>query len=74
MLNIEEFIPTSPEQQAGVCLHGAARTAPQFKAKAQGPFSGEGEGMMTLQQGTKGPGLTSQGRCSQMQMAGKGGG
>lgn len=41
VLGMEKFILTSPEQQAGVCLHGAAWTA-------QGPFCGEGEGTMTL--------------------------
>lgn len=48
MLGMEKFVLTSLEQQAGVCLHGPAWTAPQLKAKAQGPFSGEGEGTMTL--------------------------
>lgn len=33
---------------------------PRLNAKAQGPFSREGEGRMTPQQGRKGPGLTLQ--------------
>lgn len=62
MLSIEKFIPTSPEQQAGACLHRTAEMDPQLSTKAQRPFSREGEGRSTPQYGKKVLGPTHQGK------------
>lgn len=62
MLSIGKFIPTSPEQQAGARLHRTARTDPQLNVKAQRPFSGEGEGRRTTQDGKKVLGPTHWGK------------